>query len=329
MKSAVFKEAGVLAVEEVPDPKPGPGEAVIKIAYCGICGSDLHRYHYGLMAPGVIMGHEFSGIVSAVGEGVTEVAVGDRVIRGFKGSLPPRYSAMEKGFTADTLLPGGYGDYAVLAADSLFKIPEGLSDQVAAITEPLSVAVHATRLSRLKLGHTVAVLGAGPIGLLLIQVVRQLSPAKLIVVEPVAARRELALQLGADVVIDPRASDPVAELVRLTDGLGPELVFECAGARPTLQQALSMVRQRGQVVLVALCMEECPVSPMDWVGREVQLQCSYSAEETDWALALEMLASGKVQGEPLISRVAPLSEIQDAFQALLYGADELQVLVQP
>ncbi|MHB1006947.1 MAG: zinc-dependent alcohol dehydrogenase [Chloroflexota bacterium] len=330
MKAAVFKEAGVLAVEDVPIPQAGPGQVVIKVSCCGICGSDLHRYAYGLMAPGVVMGHEFAGTVHAVGAGVTDLAVGDRVIRGYKGPLPSRYSAREKGFTADVAGgPGGYAEYTILPAAAVWRIPDNLSDEVASLSEPLSVAVHAVRLSRLKLGDSVAILGMGPIGLLALQAVKQCGPRQIIVSEPVAARRELALALGADVAINPRAVDSVAEVVRLTDGAGPDIVYECAGAKVTLQQSLEMVRQRGQVVLVALCMEPCQVSPLNWVGREVQLQCSYSADRADWQVSLASLSAGRVKGELLISKVVPLFEIQATFQRLLRPSDELQVLVRP
>ncbi|MCL5107405.1 MAG: zinc-binding dehydrogenase [Chloroflexi bacterium] len=330
MKAAVFKRADLLVVEDIPMPKAGRGELVVKVHYCGICGSDLHRYHYGLMAPGVVMGHEYSGVVAEVGEGVQGWQVGDRVIRGIRaGLLGARYSAREKGFTMDTQLPGGYAEYCLAPAATLLPLPESLSDEVASLSEPLAVGVHAVRLSSVKLGDVVVVLGAGPIGLLTLQSVLQLGPRLLIVSEPVAGRRELALKLGADVAIDPRQVDPVAECVRLADGLGPDVVFECAGAKPTLQQALEMARKRGQVVLVALCMEGCQVSPLDWVGREVQLQCAYGSEPVDWTVSLGLLRSGRVQGEPVISKVVPLAEIQAAFQGLLHPTDELQVLVRP
>lgn len=329
MKAAVFKTAGLLQVEEVPDPVAGPGQVVIKVSYCGICGSDLHRYHYGLMAPGVIMGHEFSGVITQVGPGVEGWKVGDRAIRGFRGLLSPRYSARLKGFNWDPHSPGAYAEYAAQPADQLFRVPKGLSDEVAAITEPLTVAVHAVRLSAIKLGDAVVVVGAGPIGLFAVQLARRCGPGLLVVSEPVAARRELALRLGADVAIDPREVNPIDEVVRLTGGTGADVVFECAGAKPTLQQSLEMARRRGQVVLVALCMEPCEVSPLDWVGREVQLQCSYAAEGRDWEQSLALMGSGAVQGKPLISQIVPLEEIQTAFQALLNPTDELQVLVKP
>lgn len=330
MKAAVFKRADLLEIEDLPLPKAGPGELVVKVHYCGICGSDLHRYHYGLMAPGVVMGHEYAGVVTEVGAGVEGWQVGDRAIRGVRaGLLGSRYSAREKGFTLDVSLSGGYAEYCAAPAATLLRIPEGLSDEVASLSEPLAVGVHAARLSSIKMGDAVVVLGAGPIGLLALQAVKQAGPRLLVVSEPVAARRELALRLGADVAIDPLRVDPVAECVRLTDGPGPDVVFECAGAKPTLQQSLEMVRKRGQVVLVALCMEPCRVSPLDWVGREVQLQCSYGSEPLDWQIVLSLLASGKVQGQPLISNVVPLAEIQSAFQSLLNPTDELQVLVRP
>lgn len=330
MRAAVFKRAGVISVEEVPAPTPGPGEAVARVTLCAICGSDLHRFQHGLMAPGVVMGHEWVGTIVQLGEGVTDWAIGDRVVRGFGGmARDPRFSAREKGFTVDVRIPGGYAELAALPSRMFLRPPEGLSDEAATLTEPLAVAIHAARLSSVKLGDAVVVLGAGPIGLLTLQCVRQCGPRLLVVAEPIEGRRRLAAELGADVVLDPRAVDVVSEAVRLTDGLGPDVVFECAGAQPTLQQALTMPRRRGQVVLVALCMQPCQVSPLDWVGREVQMQCAYGSEAGDWRLALDLLASGRVRGEPLITSVVPLAEIQRTFETLLGPTQELQVLVRP
>ncbi len=329
MRAAVFKRAGMLVVAEVPLPRPGPGEVLIKVSYCAICGSDVHKYAHGMMAPGVVMGHEVAGTVAAIAEDVAGWSLGDRVVRGYRGPLPPRYTSRDKGFTRDPLLPGGFAEYMVWPAGALLRIPEVLADEVAALTEPLSVALHAVRLSEMTLGDAVLVLGAGPIGLLLLQCVRLCGPRLLIVAEPVAERRQMALRLGADVVLDPVECDVVGQAVHLTGGLGPDIVFDCAGAMPTLQQALTMVRQRGSVVLVAICMEPCEVSPLDWIGREVRLHCSYGAEARDWEIALAYLAEGRVKGQPLISKVVSLSGIQAAFQELLRPNAYLQILVRP
>lgn len=330
MRAAVFKRAGLLAVEEVPTPTPKPGEAVARVTLCAICGSDLHRFHHGLMAPGVVMGHEWVGTIVQVGEGVTDWAIGDRVVRGFsRMARDPRFSARDKGFTLDVRIPGGYAEYASLPATMYLRAPEGLPDELATLAEPLAVAVHAVGRSSAKLGDAVVVLGAGPIGLLALQCVRQCGPSLVIVAEPIESRRKLALELGADVVLDPRAVDVVDEAVRLTNGVGPDVVFECAGAQSTLQQALVMARRRGQVVLVALSMQPCQVSPLDWVGREVKMQCAYGSDAGDWRLALDLLASGRVRGEPLISSIVPLAEIQRTFEMLLGPTSELQVLVRP
>lgn len=330
MKAAVFKRAGLLEVEDILRPEAKPGELVLGVNYCGICGSDLHRYAHGLMTSGVIMGHEYAGVVAEVGEGVEGWQVGDRVIRGVRaGSLGDRYSARDKGFTLDASMPGGYAEFCAAPATALFRTPDSLSDEVASLSEPLSVGVHAVRRSALRPGDAVALLGAGPIGLLTLQVVRQMMPRLLIVFEPLATRRELALRLGADVVLDPGRVDVVAECVRLTDGLGPDVVFECAGAKQSLQQSLEMVRRGGQVLLLALRMEQTEITPLDWVGREVCMQCSYGSEPADWQVSLHLLASGKVQGEPIISHIVPLAEIQVAFQGLLRLTNEIQVLVRP
>jgi len=339
MKAAVFKGKGLLEVEEVPTPAPGPGQVLVKVKYCAICGSDVHRgFIFGMMTPGTVMGHEYSGTIAQLGEGVTAWTVGDRVVGG--GGTPPpdvaarpaqnaRYSARQLGFRAGTSM-GGYAEYILVDAWRPLPVPPGVSDAAAALTEPCTVAVHAVRLSQVKLGDSVAVIGAGPIGLFAIQCARAAGATRVYVSEPAPARARAAMELGADLVLDPTKVDIVEEMVKLTGGLGPDIVFEAAGAPPTLQQAMEMVRRSGQVILVSLGWEETPTLPVEWVGREVELKCSYGGSPLEWSTSLELMRQGKVRVEPMIGPkdYVPLAAIQQAFESVVRPSDRIQIMVE-
>jgi len=311
MKAAVYKGNKRFEVEEIPTPEVGPGQVLVKVRYCAICGTDVHMVLYDVLAPGAVMGHEYCGTIAKLGTEVTRWKVGDRVVGG--GGTPP--PGIAHGITADprfsyrTSLPragrnGAYAEYVLMEEWAPTPIPDGVSDEAAALCEPCAIAVHAVRISELKVGDSVAVLGAGPVGLLC---------------------------LGADAVIDPTEEDVVSAMVSLTDGLGPHVVFECAAARSTLEQALSMARRSGQVVLVAIAWEPTSVLPVEWLGREVVLKASASKTLEDWSRALELIRSGKVRMEPLLSETSfiPLEEIQEAFEGLFEPTTQIKIVVKP
>jgi len=242
----------------------------------------------------------------------------------------PRYSARTVGFHP-TAAWGGYAEYVALNAWRPLPIPETVSDEAAALTEPCAVAVHAVRLSRLRVGETAVVIGAGPIGLLCLQVANAAGATATYVTEPAPARAAAAEQLGARRVIDPSKEDAVSEILALTDGLGAHVAFECAAARDTLQQSLEMVRRSGQVVVVSLAWENVPILTVEWVGREVEMKAAYGSTPEDWRISLDLMAAGKVRVAPMTgpdSRV-PLDGIQEAFEGLLKPDAQVQLLVVP
>ena len=339
MRAAVYKGGQQFAVEEMPDPIPGPGQVVIDVNYCAICGTDVHHFLYDISPPGTVMGHEYSGVVSSVGEGVTRWNVGDRIVGG-GGEPPPdqmanpsrreRTNYRLESASAPVSRVRAYAEKVLLEEWEPVPVPEGVTDEAAAMCEPCAVTVHAVRLSQLKLGDNVVVLGAGPIGLLCMQVARAAGANKVIVSEPAPARAAAARRLGADAVINPIEEDAVERVVELTDGTGPDVVFECAAAPGTLDQALNMVRRNGQVVLVAIVWKETPVLPPDWMAREINLKTSFGTQPEDWRIALDLIKSGRVTMDPLVSEASfvPLSEIQGAFEALCNPTNEVQMVVR-
>ena len=338
MKAAVYKGNQRFDVEQMPTPTPGPGQVLVKVKYCAICGTDVHGFLYDTIPPGAVIGHEYCGDVVQLGPEVTRWKRGDRVVggggtpppgQGPDWSTDPRFNYRTMGFSSKRVR--AYAEYVLMEEWEPVPIPEGVSDEAAALCEPCSVAVRAVRLSQLRLGDSAAILGAGPIGLFCLQVAKAAGAGAVFVSEPVPARREAARKLGADAVIDPAKEDVVSRMVSLTDGLGPHVVFECAAAKSTLDQAFNMARHSGQVVLVALTWEPTPVQSADWITREVSLKASIAARPDEWRIALELIRSGAVTMEPLLSEASfiPLDEIQEAFEALVKPTTQLQMVVKP
>jgi 2-desacetyl-2-hydroxyethyl bacteriochlorophyllide A dehydrogenase len=339
MKAAVYKGNQRLEVEDVPTPSPAPGQVLIKVRYSAICGTDVHAFLYDVAPPGTVMGHEYCGNVVEVGKGVTRWKEGDRVAGG-GGISPagiltgtrshPRFNYRTMGFPQNGRMRG-YAEYVLLEEWEPTPVPDGVSDEEAALCEPCAVTVHAVRLSQLKLGDAVAVLGAGPIGMFCMQTARAAGATRVLVSEPVPARAEAARKLGADAVIDPLKEDVVARMELLTDGVGPRVVFECAAAPPTLDQALNIVARDGQVVLVAIAWEPTQVLPPDWMAREVKLQATFGTQPEDWRIAFDLIRQGKVSMKPMLAETdfLPLDDIQQAFEELCKPTTQLQMVVKP
>ena len=224
-----------------------------------------------------------------------------------------------------------YAEYVMNNDWEIIAIPEGVSDQEAALCEPAAVAVRAVRKSAMRIGDSVAVLGAGPIGLFCIQAARAAGAKAAYVSEPSATRAQAARDVGADVVIDPTAEDVVERTVELTDGLGPEVVFECAAAKDTLSQALNMARRNGQVMLVAIAWEPISVVPVEWMAREVSLATTFGTEPRDWTTALDLIGDRRINLDAMVTDAGfiGLDGIQDAFDALVKPTTQLQMVVEP
>lgn len=338
MKAAVYKGNRRFEIEDLPTPEPGAGQVLMKVRYCAICGTDVHAFMYDIAPPGTVLGHEFCGTVAAVGAGVTRWQGGDRVIGG--GGTPPpgkepptrsepRFNYRTMGFPHGSV--HAYAEYILMEDWQLLAIPEGVPDEAAALTEPCAVAVHAVRNSSLEVGGSAGIIGAGPIGLLCLQAARAAGATSIFVSEPAPARYRAAVELGADAVINPNQDDPIDRMVELTGGLGPDVVFDCAGIGSTLDQALNTVRRGGQAVLVAVPWEPLPLMPADWMAREIRFQSSWSSLPEDWRTALELVQSGKISMQPLLSEASfiPLAEIQSAFEALMKPSTQLQLVVKP
>ena len=304
-------------------PTLGPNDVLMRVTHCAICGSDLHRWLFGMLAPGTIMGHEYSGTIVDKGTDVQDFQLGDRVTRSGGtivpgkdvAPMPARYTAKKLGFSSN-LKPGAYAEYMAVGDDRIMRVPDSLTNLEACLTEPLTIALHAVRVSKIRLGDQALVVGAGPIGLFTQQCVALSGAMGIYVSEINAARRAVALGLGASEVFDPTATDLVKEIVART-GIGVALAFDCAGASLTLQTCLEATRMAGRAVVVALAWEPVHCLPVDWVGREVEMKATYGALPSEWPLALWLLESKKVDVGPMITHMIPLEDIQGASHELL------------
>ena len=224
---------------------------------------------------------------------------------------------------------GGFAPAIAADVRRLTPVPDGLDDLDAAIVEPLAVALHGTRLTDIRLGDNVAVIGAGPIGLLTLQCARAAGARRVYVVEPVADRAALALELGADRVFNPVEEDVATALADATGGLGPDIVFECAGIAPTIQHAVDYVRRGGAVTIVGLANEDAVINPGSWISKAVRVVASVAYSHQEFAIAADLIASGRIQVRPLHTHTAQLSDIAEAFSLLNEDRRQIKVLVDP
>jgi threonine dehydrogenase-like Zn-dependent dehydrogenase len=342
MRAVVLRD-GELRVEEVPRPEPGPGQVLAKVRACGICGSDLHAALYlpqlieasrqsggewdeRALTEGIVMGHEFVAEVAAAGPGAEGWAPGTRVTSMpvlIDPSAPRGVRAI--GYTAG--LPGAYSEYVLLSAPLLLPVPEGLSDEAAALTEPCAVGLHAVRQSGLQRGERVLIMGAGPIGLMTLLWAKHEGAGTVVVSEPSAARREMASRLGADIVVDPRTEE-LRGLVDEERGTPCTLVFECVGIEGTLQQAMDLAPRGGRVVVAGACMTEDRIRPLVGISKQLTLRFVLGYTPEEFAETLQALGAGVIDPTPMITRRIGLDELTATFRALADPA-EGKVIVVP
>jgi (R,R)-butanediol dehydrogenase / meso-butanediol dehydrogenase / diacetyl reductase len=321
---------------EMPEPVASEGLAVVEIARCGICGTDLHGFLGHDPYNPAICGHEFSGRVSAVGAGVRNVSEGDLVV----GAIAPpcgRCSECLAGRTTlcitaflgmvgrDARAPkhGGFAPRLAIAADRLVPVREPLSDSDAAVVEPATVALHAVYRTPPGLSDVVVIQGCGPIGLLVLQMAKVAGLGRLVVVEPNAGRRALALQLGADAAVSPaEANDEVRG--------GADLVFECAGIPPTVQQAVDLVRRGGRVNLVGYASGKATIDPGMWLRKEVVVTASLGYLHHEFADVISLISSKRVDVTSLCDKTVSLAQLPEAIEELADDpASAIKVLVDP
>lgn len=340
MRVAELVDRRCLAVVEQPPPSPGAGEVQVRIHAVGICGSDLHSFSTGAIGDlaavyPMVLGHEPVGTVFRVGPGVSGWEPGDAVLvepaiycYHCEYCLAGMHNVCARlRFLSQPGEPGCLRDMVVVPAENLLRKPPQLAFEHATLFEPLAVALHSLHLGQPTLGETAAVFGAGPIGLLTIRCLKLAGLRQIVAVEPVAARRELARQMGASEAVDPATSDPVEAILHLTRGRGVDLVFDCATRGDTLNQCLTILRAGGRLIVTGIPYEaQVPINWHTARRKEIRiLNVRRSNRET--RLAVELLVSYPGWFCPIVTHVRPLEEVQQAFEQLEAYADGVGKLV--
>ena len=351
MKAAVWHARGDIRVGDVPQPpQPPAGQVKVKVAWCGLCGTDLHEYlggplyipadapHSltGAQAP-VILGHEMSGDVVEVGASVTRVKVGDRV------ALCPIIGCLKCQWCRSGLMGlctniaflgiswhgGGFAQYVNVYDYMCYHLPSEVSYEVGALVEPFAATYRALRQAAVQPGETVAIVGTGPIGLMALQSARIQGAQQVIAVEPAAKRQELARRCGATALVDPRREDALAAVRQLTDGEGADVVIECSGIEATGILAGRIARRKGRVVVMGVFEHPAPIDYTDIVYGEKIVTGSMGGYGV-FDEAIQAMASGKFDGDPLITGKIKLDDILSGLDALIKRKDDnVKILVSP
>jgi (R,R)-butanediol dehydrogenase / meso-butanediol dehydrogenase / diacetyl reductase len=351
MRAARFHGQRDIRVEDIPEPAVRPGTVKIRVEWCGICGTDLYEYLDGpIFCPTpeephpltgetspVVLGHEFAGTVVELAPDVDGLSVGERVVvepRMVCGSCPPclagHHNSCHRAATIG-LAGGGGGlaEYIVVDRGLVFSIGD-VPTEVGALIEPLAVAYHAVGRAQTAPGDSVAVFGAGPVGLLIVTVLKATGAGHITVVEPSAGRRRRALEAGADAVIDPGGEDVDERIRELTGGAGVDVAFECAGVDKVLAGCIAAVKARGTVVNVAIWGHPATLDMIPLVLKEVRLvgTICYAGDHQP---VIDLLRAGKLPVEQFITKRIDLEDlVAEGFQALLDGTgDQVKILVRP
>jgi 2-desacetyl-2-hydroxyethyl bacteriochlorophyllide A dehydrogenase len=314
-----------------------PDEARVRVAFCGICGSDLHMRPSPAIPAGAVMGHEFSGTISELGSEAGEHAVGDRVAvfpfapcQECPNCLRGDYHVCLLAATTGLGLganPGAYAESVVVKSSMLIPIPDELSFELGALVEPLAVALHGLNIADVKAGDRCVVIGAGPIGVMTALALRARGIERVLVVEKNERRRERMRSLGVDAIGLEGVHEQVIESF---DGDLPDVVFECAGNPAAPPLAIELIRYRGVIALLGVLEEPVAISQLVLMIKEAQLRSSFAYRLEDFREAIELLVNGKVAADELITATAPLEDAQQMFERLEDPATEqIKILLVP
>ncbi len=323
MKAAVYYKKNDLRVMDIPAPEVSARDVLVKLRFCGVCGTDVHIFHGdGGAAPvpeGTVIGHEMSGVVEKVGADVKTVKVGDRVTVNpnefcgecyFCDNGMQHFCTQMKGY--GTTYNGGFAEYIAVPDKLVFKLPDGLSFEAGSQAETLSCCLNGIDLCHLKAGANVFILGAGPIGLMMLQLARMDGAGKIVVSELVKEKRDLALKLGADVAFDPREEDVAQVLAREFDNV--DCVIEAAGTKITTELAIQHAGKGCTVMLFGLVAPETEITvkPFSIFQRELNITASFINPYT-FSRSVRVLGSGRVKMDDIITDIVPLERINEIF----------------
>ena len=339
MKALLLSQYRHLELTDLPVPEPRPDEVLIRVAACGICGSDVHGYDgsSGRRIPPIVMGHEAAGTIAALGLSASGLSEGDRVTFDstvYCGDCPPclrgdinlcdRRQVLGVS-CSDYRRAGAFAEFVVVPARIVHKLPENFAFEEAALLEAVAVALHAVSLVPVAPGSTALVVGAGTIGLLLQQALRVAGCSRVLVADVDPTRLKLSRELGATSTL-PAGIDLDQQILQLTNGDGVDIAVEAVGKTETVNTAINSVRKSGSVILVGNISPEVTLPLQKVVTRQIRLQGS-CASAGEYPRAIELLSSGAIRVKPLITAVAPLDEGPQWFERLYAHEPNLMKVV--
>lgn len=339
MRAARLTAIETMAVVEVPRPTPGPGDLFVRIEACGICGSDRHMFRgeYPTALP-VTQGHEFCGIVESIGSGVTRLKPGDRITGdpniacGYCAHCRAGRPNLCDNLTAiGVFRDGGFADYVIVPQGQAIELPATLSPIHGAFSEPLACCLHGLDVARIAPGNSVAVLGGGVIGLLMVQLARLAGATTIILSTRQQPRRDLALATGATHAVDASRAD-ASDLIAGSTGIAPggvDVVLECAGAPETFAQSIAIARRGGTIVPFGVTPKGATIAvePYDLLTRELRIESAWLNPLTH-ARAATLIAGGALELDRLVTRTVPLEEVP-AILAAAPAAGEIKIVAVP
>lgn len=340
MKALRYLGERQLETQEVEKPIPQKGEVLLRVKACGICGSDVHGYLglTGRRLPPMTMGHEFAAEVEALGEGVTKFKIGDGVIPqpiNFCGECENckqglTNMCLNKKFFGVLDVDGAMAEYVAVPEKLLYKLPDNISYKIGALTEPYAVAYGAVKKSGDLAGKNVLIIGAGTIGLCILQLVKLKNPAKIIVSDLSDSRLDAAKEFGADEVVNPSIEDAMAAIENYTDGHMIDVSIEAVGVQPTANQSIKCLRIGGTAVWVGMSQKEMQINMQDIVCFARKILGSFNYTHQEFGEVAEIIGSGKLNAEKLISKVIPLKETMQAMEDLHQKPDEyIKIIIEP
>ncbi len=340
MPAAVYRSPGVITVEDRPVPEPGPGQVLVRVHHCGICGSDIHQLRDGWgFKPGAVAGHEWTGSIVATGADVDTWAVGERVVGGSSPKCgkcrrcaegKPSQCENRSSLITDNG-DGAFAEFILVRATGVLRLPDGLSSRHAALAEPLAVALHGITRSGIAPGDTAMVIGAGPIGALTIAALRAMGVDEVTAVEPSASRQTLAREVGATDVISPSDLEtfPSWEPEKISSRAA-HVVLECSGKKEAMEAGFHQLRRGGVLVMVGAGIEHPTFDPNRMILNELHVCGSFVYDLGGFERALELLSSDSFPVDRLIDpEDVPLNGVADALEALATGRIAGKVMVVP
>ncbi|MHA1913609.1 MAG: zinc-dependent alcohol dehydrogenase [Promethearchaeota archaeon] len=336
MKGAVFEGKHQISIkDDLPKPEIKSDEVLIRVKKVGICGSGVGSYKTGgPYLPGKIIGHEFSGAIAEVGEDIKKLKIGDRVTVNPQIPCGECYYCIHhrenmcklQNYSLGATENGGMRDFINVRGDRIHKLPDNVSYDGGALVEPLSIAINAVQESGITIGESAAVIGAGPIGLMVIQVLKVSGANNIFVLEPVESKQRKALELGAAKAFTPNSWNKIR---RFTDKLGPDHVYDCVGLSTTITTALSLVKKGGCITLIGMHSQSLEINnALLFTTNSLTLKGVYGYTQDIYSTAINLLEQGRIDAESIITNHIGIDEVPNMFKKLANPPhEELKVIV--